>query len=74
MKLKACEIEKAKATFQLLSIHDKTDRENDAFAKFTPGLSEIPTAEPVEKEAKVVFVDFNTPGNNCELPLFLAKG
>ena len=63
MKLKPCELEKVKATFQLLSVYDKTDKDNDSFAKFTPGLRGQFMDDPVGKQSKVVFVDFKTPGN-----------
>ena len=54
--------EKVQAAFQLLNVHDPAERENDCFAKFTPGLSWKPFDDPLWKDVKVLFVDFASPG------------
>ena len=65
--------EKVQATFQLLNIHDPTERENDACAKFIPGLSWKPVDDPLGDDVKVVFVEFTMPGKLLKDTMYSLK-
>ena len=61
-KMEKVNTEKVQAAFQLLSLHDLNERESDAYAKLIPGLNYKPEDEPVGKNAKIIFAEFEYPG------------